>query len=200
MFLYGASGHAKVIIDILENSGFIIDGLFDDNPDIKNLCGYRCALFSSDKVLDNQLIVSIGNNKTRKKIVERIGKVKYGTAIDRSSSVSIRSSVGEGTVIMPGAIINSGTIIGRHSIINTNASVDHDCILDDFVHISPGTSVAGNVMVGEGTHIGTGASVIPNIKIGKWSIIGAGSVIIRNVPDLVVVVGNPARIIKEIKF
>ncbi len=50
--------------------------------------------------------------------------------------------------------------------------------------------------MGEGTHIGIGACVLPNINIGKWSIIGAGAVVIEDVPDNVIVVGNPAKILK----
>jgi sugar O-acyltransferase (sialic acid O-acetyltransferase NeuD family) len=200
MILYGASGHAKVIIEILEKSGILVDGLFDDNPNISDLNGYICSLFNLNKTIDNQLIISIGDNRTRRIIANKIGAVKYGKAIDTSSSISLRSTIGEGTVIMPGAIINSGTIIGDHAIINTNASVDHDCILGNFVHVSPGCSISGNVNIGEGTHIGTGASVIPGIRIGAWCIVGAGCVIIKDIPDFSVVVGNPGKIIKNLKL
>ena len=197
MILYGASGHAKVVIEILENSGITIDGFFDDNPEITSLCGYKCSLFNSHKIVNNQLIISIGDNRIRKSIVDKIGKVVYGKAIDVKSSVSKRSIIEEGSVIMPGTTINSGAIIGKHSIINTNASVDHDCMVGNYVHVSPGSSIAGNVTIGEGTHIGTGASIIPNITIGKWCTIGAGSVIITDISDFAVVVGNPGKIIKH---
>ena len=40
MYLYGASGHAKVIIDILKSRGIPVDGLIDDNLGIKELMGY----------------------------------------------------------------------------------------------------------------------------------------------------------------
>jgi acetyltransferase EpsM len=199
MILYGASGHAKVVIEILEKSGISIDELFDDNPLILNLCGYSCSLYSKAKILDRQLIISIGDNKTRKLVVEKIGIINYGRAIDITSSISSRANIGDGSVVMPGAVINSGAVIGEHSILNTNASLDHDCILENFVHVSPGSSIAGNVAIGEGTHVGTGASIIPNIRIGKWCIIGAGSVIIKDVPDFAVVIGNPGRIIRTNK-
>lgn len=39
MYLYGASGHAKVIIDILKSRHIVIEGLYDDNPEIKSLLG-----------------------------------------------------------------------------------------------------------------------------------------------------------------
>lgn len=197
MILYGASGHAKVIIEILENSLIPIDGLFDDNPDIQSLCGYRCSVFDPARLISNQLIISIGDNRIRKLIVDRVGNVNFGKAIDINCNISKRSVIGMGSVVMPGATINAGAIIGDHVIINTNASVDHDCVLQNYVHISPGCSISGNVSIGEGTHIGTGASIIQDIRIGQWCIIGVGSVIIRDIPDFTVVVGNPGKIIKK---
>jgi sugar O-acyltransferase (sialic acid O-acetyltransferase NeuD family) len=197
MILYGASGHAKVIIEILENAGIPIVGLFDDNPNIQELSGYGCTPYNPDVIVDNQLIISVGDNRTRKLLAEKIGLVQYGKAIDIHSNVSKRTVIGNGCVIMPGATINAGTILGEHVIVNTNASVDHDCVIDSIVHISPGCSISGNVKIGEGTHIGTGTSIIQDINIGRWCIIGAGSTIIRNIPDFSVVVGNPGRLIRK---
>jgi sugar O-acyltransferase (sialic acid O-acetyltransferase NeuD family) len=196
MILYGASGHAKVIIEILEDASVTIDGLFDDNPEISELCGYNCSVFNQSEIGDKQMIISIGDNRIRKSVRERIGDVKFGVAADIRATLSKRAIIGEGSVFMPGATVNSCSVIGKHVIINTNASIDHDCKIGDYVHISPGCSVAGGVSIGEGTHAGTGASIIPGIKIGKWYVIGAGAVIIHDIPDYSVVVGNPGRIIK----
>jgi acetyltransferase EpsM len=190
MYLYGASGHAKVIIEILERSGSTVKGLFDDNAHIKSLLGYPVKPYESE-ILDC-LIVSIGNNTVRKKITNRFD-MPYGLALHPLTSLSQRVIIGEGTVVMSGVSINAEAEIGKHCIINTNASVDHDCILGDFVHISPNATLCGDVQVGEGTHIGAGTVVIPGVRIGKWCTIGAGAVIIRNVPDHCKVVGNPGK-------
>ena len=101
---------------------------------------------------------------------------------------------------MQGAIIQSCSEIGRHCIINTGASVGHDCKIHDFVHISPHATLCGNVTVGEGTWVGAGTVVIPGVKIGKWSIIGAGSVVIKDIPDQVLAVGNPCKVIKQLSI
>ncbi|MCU7548484.1 acetyltransferase [Chitinophagaceae bacterium LB-8] len=188
MYLYGASGHAKVIIEILECLGITIDGLFDDNVNINNLLGYQVKPYEHEAV--SSLIISIGNNAIRKKIAGLLN-VKYGCAFHPSTNISRRSVIGDGTVVMSGVSINADVQIGKHCIINTNASVDHDCILGDFVHISPNAALCGDVHIGEGTHIGAGAVIIPGIRIGKWCTIGAGAVIIRNIPDHCKFVGNP---------
>ncbi len=198
MFLYGASGHAKVIMETLECLGEKIEGLFDDNPAVQELLGMAVTKYPTgfDAQL-HQLIISIGNNVIRKKVASAL-KVNYGKAIHPFSQITRRCTIGEGTVVMAGVVINSDSSIGRHCIINTNASVDHDCKVADFVHISPNVALCGNVSVGEGTHIGAGTVIIPGVTIGKWCNIGAGSVVIRDVPDYVTAVGNPTKIIKTI--
>ena len=97
-----------------------------------------------------------------------------------------------------GSEVPSNIKIGKHFHANLYSYVEHDCVIDDFVHISPNASVAGNVKVGEGTQIGMGATVIQGITIGKWAVVGAGTVIIENVPDYAVVVGVPGKTIKFI--
>lgn len=197
IYLYGASGHCKVVIDILQSNDEEPTGIIDDNPKTEQLLGVP-VIHSSKFVeeVNQKMIVSIGDNAIRQKIVYKISG-NFHTAIHSKSTVSIFSKIGEGTMIMAGAIVNPDAIIGTHCIINTAAIVEHDCVIEDYVHLSPNAALAGGVTVGEGTHIGIGAVVIQGIKIGKWATIGAGSVIIKEVPDYAVVVGNPGRIIKQ---
>lgn len=196
MYLYGASGHAKVIIDILKSNGLSISGIFDDNLQIKQLLEYSVlGKYDPELVKKENIIVSIGNNKLRCNVVEHIIS-EFGIAIHKTACISEYSSLNIGTVVMQNAVIQASVVIGKHAIINTSAIVEHDCIIEDFVHISPNATVCGNVKVGEGTHVGAGAVIIPGINVGRWSIIGAGSVITRDVPDSVVILGNPGRIIK----
>jgi acetyltransferase EpsM len=99
---------------------------------------------------------------------------------------------------MPSVIINAGTIVGKHCIINTAAVVEHDCIIEDFVHVSPNGTICGGVKIGEGTHIGAGATVIPNVTIGKWCVIGAGAVVTESIPDFSLVVGVPGKVVRKL--
>lgn len=202
MYLFGASGHAKVIIDSLKASGKKISGLFDDNPNVKELLEYHVSgPFDEDRLGDNELIISVGLNHIRKKIVEKLPEnIHYGNAIHPSAIISPYASLGVGTVVMQGAIIQSSVFIGNHCIINTTSSVDHDCIIENYVHISPSATLCGAVSVGEGSQVGAGAVVIPGIKIGKWSLVAAGAVVLKDVPDNVLVLGNPARVVKRINI
>lgn len=197
IYLYGASGHGKVIIDILKSNNETIDAIVDDFPKLKSLFGIPVLNSKDfDDLSGQKLIVSIGDNLIRKKVVKRLNNVSFHIAIHPKAVVSSFSEIGDGTVVMAGAIINPATSIGKHCIINTGAIIEHDCVIKDFVHISPNASVAGAVTIEKGAHIGIGASIIQGIKIGKWSMIGAGAVIIEDVPNFAVVVGNPGKVIK----
>ncbi len=195
MYLLGASGHAKVIIDILKSQGIDIDALYDDNENICELLGMPVL---HQKKIGSPLIISIGNNKIRKRLAEELN-LEYGTAIHSTSIISPFATIDAGSVVMQGAIIQSGAKVGKHCIINTGATVDHDCEVQDYVHISPNSTLCGNVFVGEGTHIGAATVVLPGVKIGKWSVIGAGSVVTKDIPDHVLAVGNRCKIIKKLE-
>jgi sugar O-acyltransferase (sialic acid O-acetyltransferase NeuD family) len=195
MYLYGASGHAMVIMDILKANGISIQGLVDDNPERNELLGYPVFHGKTDAF---PLIISIGNNKIRKKIAETY-PAEFGTAVHPSAIVSEHAEIGEGTVVMQGAIIQTCAKVGKHCIINTGASVDHECQIEDYVHVSPHATLCGNVHVGEGTWIGAGTTVIQGVKIGKWCMVGAGSVVTKDIPDGVLAVGNRCKIIKKIE-
>ena len=198
MYLYGASGHAKVIVDILEQLGEPIDGIMDDNKTMEDFMGIP---FIQDKRETSPIIISIGNNERRKAVAERLAKVHdmvFGTIVHPSAIVSKRSELGVGTVVMPTSVTQTGCVVGKHCIINTGAILEHECVVHDYVHISPNASLCGNVTVGEGTWIGAGATIIQGVKIGKWCIIGAGSVVTKDIPDGYVAYGVPCHRVRRI--
>ena len=196
-YLYGASGHAKVVIDSLNLNNQKVIAIIDDNPKSHYLL--NIPIFNS-KELDFEankveMIITVGENHIRKMLSKKwkgvFKKVSHPSAI-----ISNFASVGDGTVIMANATINANASVGKHVIINTGAIIEHDCIVEDYVHVSPNAALAGSVYVGEGTQVGIGACIRQGIKIGKWATIGAGSVVVKDIPDYAVVIGNPARILK----
>lgn len=198
-YIFGASGHGKVIAELAINSKHKINAIFDDNP--KQSCFGEIPIFNTADLLNSgitsNLIIAIGNNFIRKKISDRFKDFEFFKLIHKKARVSISAKIGVGTVVMVNAIVNAEAKIGKHVIVNSSAIIEHDCIIEDFVHISPGVILSGNVTIGEGTHIGSGATIIPGITIGQWCVIGAGAVIISDIPDGATVVGNPGRVIKH---
>lgn len=195
VYLYGASGHARVIKDILSTNGITVPCLIDDNKEQTELDGIK--VIHDAKGL-SPFIISIGNCKIRKMIVEKLGNVDFAKAIHPHAIIANDVKIGCGSVVMAGSVIQTGSVIGEHTIVNTGASIDHDCRVNAFVHIAPHCTLCGNVTVGTGTWIGAGTTVIQGITIGEGSFIGAGSVVVNDIPSGVLCYGNPARIIRNI--
>ncbi len=206
IIIFGASGHAKVVLDIVERAGRArIASVFDDDAARtgQTVLGYRVA-GGRDELLRQGaqaglVIVAIGANLARRSVAGWFAAQGFGfaSAIHPGAQISREVRIAAGTVVMAGAAINADTDIGMHCIVNTGASVDHDCRLGDGVHVAPGARLCGGVSAGAGTFIGAGAVVVPGRRIGTDAIIAAGAVVLKDVPDGVVVAGNPAKPLNE---
>lgn len=195
MYLYGASGHAKVVIDLLRLRGIDVDVLVDDDVSRSKLAGK--AVVHDSKEL-TPFIVCIGDNRARRDVVTKLGDGRFApAAVHPRAAVAESAIIGEGTVVMAGAVIQADARIGRHCIVNSGASIDHDCVVGDFAHISPGATLCGAVNVGEGAHVGAGATVIQCLNVGAWATVGAGATVISDIPDGTTAVGVPAKVITQ---
>lgn len=126
-----------------------------------------------------------------------LGIGSFPALIDPTAVVARTADVGEGSVVNAGTVIGAGTSVGKFAHVNRSASVGHHNLIEDFATLGPGCLLAGSVRVGRGAFVGAGAVCAPDVSIGANSIVGAGSVVVRDVPPASVVVGNPARPVRE---
>ncbi|MFM8911583.1 MAG: NeuD/PglB/VioB family sugar acetyltransferase [Flammeovirgaceae bacterium] len=194
--IVGAGGHAKVVVDAWITGGGLLESVADDDTQKSHFLNIPVVRTESLQSMI-PVIVTIGDNLTRLKVAKRISNFEFATVVHPQALVSTSAEVGVGTVVLGGAVINPNARVGAHVIVNTGAIVEHDCILEEGVHVAPGAVLCGDVIVGRATLIGAGAVVIPGKKIGSHCIIGAGAVVIHDLPDNVIAVGNPAKIIGE---
>ena len=200
--IIGAGGHAKVIIDILQEAGgYDLVGCLSHRFEGGSVLGV--PVLGSEELLGQLYregirvaFAAIGDNRVRQSVARSLQAVGFTllNAMSRHAIVSGRVGLGQGIAVMPGAVINVDTQIGDGVIVNTGATIDHDCRVGEYAHIGPGTNLAGGVHIGEGTLLGVGCRAIPGKTVGAWSVIGAGSVIVRDLPGGRTAMGNPARV------
>lgn len=204
--LIGYSGHSYVIADILQLNGYTIVGYCEKerkkyNPFNLEYLGSE----SEEKVLkyfqksNFSFFPAIGENKIRERVADFLKEqnLKEINVIHPDTSISQKCTLGKGILIAAGVRINSLACIEDGSIINTGAVVEHECKIGKFAHIGPGAVLAGNVEIGDRAFIGANTVIKQGLKIGSDAIIGAGSVVIKNVPNNMVVAGNPSSQIKK---
>lgn len=197
VYVFGAGGHAKVVVSTLLAAKVPVDGIFDDDERKQGctILGVQViGTIAEAKGLPPQTgVIGIGDNRVRKRIAEEFARWEWLSLVHPKAYVHSSVRLGPGTVVLAGAIIQPDTHLGSHVIVNTGATLDHDCVIQDFVHIAPGVHLAGSVWVEEGALVGAGAVAIPGVRIGAWAIVGAGGVVVRDIPPYVVAVGVPAR-------
>lgn len=198
--IFGAGGHSKVIVDIVEKQGtFNVKCLVDFSPKSTSLLGY--PIISEYDFFKHPTskagVVAIGDNYIRSRIVnnilENIPEFQFITAVHPSAQVARGVTIGPGTCLMAHTTVNSGTDIGSHVIINTNSSVDHDCKLDDYTSVAPNSALGGGCIVNSFSAISIGATVIHGITINRNTIVGAGATVIKNLEPDSVYIGTPAK-------
>lgn len=108
--------------------------------------------------------------------------------------------VGDNTVINhSGVFLDTNEInIGKHALIGPKSGLYGAIHPFDVEARNEGIEKAKTINIGDGAWLGGKVTVVPGISIGKHSVIGAGSVVTKDIPDDVVAVGNPCRVIRKI--
>jgi sugar O-acyltransferase (sialic acid O-acetyltransferase NeuD family) len=210
VIMWGASDQCRVNYPILISLGVHLEALIDDTPDklsplegvpiYTGTEGLDCFLKKSHSK-DLGFVVAIGNpfGNVRMKLHHYLKSKDLMPVSFADPTALICKTViyGEGLQVMPAATILNEVQIGNQCIINTRALIEHDCVLKDGVEIGPGAVLCGRVHVGENTWVGANATIRPRVAIGDNTIVGAGAVVVSDIPNNVVVVGVPARVLRE---
>ena len=194
--VFGAGGHAKVVIATLRRLGLFVEAIYDDNTERHGSTVAGVPIVGSvDQYAAGEIrrgIIAIGSAEARKQIADRVS-CHWLTAVDPMACVAASATLEPGCYIAAGAVVQPDAYIGEHTIINTGASVDHDCSLGHYVHVAPGAHLAGDVTLEDEVFIGAAAACIPGVTIGQRSTVGAGGVVVSDLPAGVTAVGVPAK-------
>jgi sugar O-acyltransferase (sialic acid O-acetyltransferase NeuD family) len=208
VFLIGSSGHASVLLDILEKQGVcevvgIIDSFTAPGSEALGLTVLGAEADIRDLMARRETaagIIGIGDNFVRSQVAQRIldtaPDFRFVSAIHPSAQIARGARIGCGSAVMAGAVIGPNTVIEQHCIVNTRASIDHDNILRRFSTVGPGAVTGGNVELGEFGVIALSAGVLHGRRVGAHAVLGAGAIATRDIPDFAVAYGTPARVVR----
>ena len=208
IFVYGASGHGKVVADILLARSIALEGFIDDDPSLKSTEILGLKIKGDGGWLTEQtrhgpisVALAVGDNLERRKIANRCLalNIELITAVHPAATVAPSAILERGVVAAAGCQVNPDASVGEGTILNTGTVVEHDCRIGRFAHLSPNAAIGGGASLGDFSWLGMGCVVIHGVSVGSGCIVGAGAAVVEDVPDWVVTVGVPARVIKEIK-
>ena len=193
IIVYGAGGHAKVIISMLRLMDWEIAGLIDDNVPADTIVSGVKVLGGADLLSDlrsqgiSNVINSvggIGNYTIRWNIFQRLREMDFTfpTFVHPSAFVEDTAVLSEGVQVLAQSYVSSESTIGFGSLINSGVIISHDTEAGLCVNMSPGAMIAGTVKVADFAQIGMGATINLGVRIGSGAIIGNSAVVKADVP------------------
>lgn len=206
--IYGASGFGKEVLPLVRMQYLGLNEVvfIDDSSSESILNGVNIVSYEEFMAIQDEkfVVIAIADGKVRKMLSEKINQdgIKQLPVQAINSVILDNVDVGEGSILCPFTCLTSNIKIGKGFQANIYSYVAHDCIIGDYVTFAPGVKCNGNVHIEDGVYIGTGAIIKQGtpqkpLVIGKGAVIGMGAVVMKSVPEGAVLMGNPARSLRE---
>lgn len=209
IILIGSSGHAKVLIDVVEKQGlYRVCGFVDSFRGVgEETLGYPVLGTEADvaRLVEQYnlrgCLIAVGDNSARAVLAARVSiispELPFVTAIHPAAVIGNQVVLGEGTVVMAGAVINPCSHVGKHCILNTNSVLDHDSRMGDYSSLAPGVTTGGKCAIGPYSAISVGATLIHGVTVGEHAVIGAGSTVLNDIDAYALAYGTPAKPVRQ---
>lgn len=202
--IYGSGGAGRGAKEIADIQGIWEDIIFIDDTVptdmFKNIRRMPFEQFRNEfSPQQAKIVIAMGEPQHKIMLFHKVQDYGYcfGNVIHPTVYISPDAKLGEGIIAQMGCMVAVDASVGNNVTLEQYAVVAHDSVIEDHAQISAFVMIAGHCRVGMGTYIGIGSLLRDEIKVGRDSIISMGSVVQRDVPDNVIAMGNPARVLKE---
>lgn len=207
----GGGAFISDIFDLIHANGGFVEKVYLNMPDKGTpTVQQRIDLIKDDVVLFDSL-ESFAPEKGRSYVIapltvhkhalindlkERFG-ITIAPLIHPTAQLGSNVTLGEGVIINAGVIIAPNTTLDDFCAVNRMAMIGHDAYVGKYTRIGPTVSMAGGTHIGDYCSIGMASTILDYCTVGEWSVVGAGAVVTKNVPERVVALGVPAKVVKE---
>ena len=204
--IYGASGLGREVEIIARKINKIEKRwerivYVDDNESITDVLGIPSYSFIKAKEMfpDLEISIAIGEPATREKVYHKVKNdgVKLATLIHPGVYIDESSKIGEGVTICEGVTTTSCVIIEDNVYIQPHSVIGHDIHIGKHSVIGANVEIGGANIIGERVFIGFMVGTLQGLTIGEDVEISAGSIVFRDIEPGVIVMGNPARVIRK---
>ncbi|ALB63189.1 putative acetyltransferase protein [Cronobacter condimenti 1330] len=200
--IYGAGGLGREVLMLARTINARMSRwseifFIDDVTDAREVYGAAVVRFEALPTAC-EVVIGIGEPALRQRLAQKLeGVAPLATLIHPSVVVPAQSEIRDGAILCDGALISCGVTIGENALIQPRACIGHDCTIGAYSVVSSLAALAGHCTVGERVFIGMNSCVKEQTRIGDDAIVGMGSAVFSDVADATIVLGNPARAMRQ---
>lgn len=204
--IYGAGGLGREVYVLARKVNAVSSRwkeffFIDDNLSDSQCNGLPVYKLDSilEKVPELEVAVGIGEPEVRELLYRRLKTygISLATILHPGVYVDETSRVGDGVIACEGVILSCNVNIGNNVYLQPHALIGHDTVVGSHSVIGGNAFISGTNRIKDRVYFGFNSGTKENISVGNDVICSAGAVVFRDLPDEVIAVGNPARIMKR---
>lgn len=206
LLIYGSGGVGKDVADLAwkinevdqrwKNIYFIDDVRQEEIYYGLKILKFEQALSYKE---NSECVIGLGEPEEREKLFYKCKENGFhmATLIHPTANIAKSVKLGEGVIILSFTSLTAGAVIGDNVFIQALSVIGHDIQIGNHSVIGVNVTPGGYVKIGEKAYIGMGAKIMEKLSVGDRAIVGMGACVFRDVPDDMIVMGNPARVIRR---